>query len=77
MALPYDATLKVLLRHVDDWLRQLGVEVRGTIEEIEAELSTVSADADKVFRINEIEAWLLHLEVQAGRDSSPAPALAV
>jgi predicted transposase YdaD len=70
MSLPYDATLKVLFRRTEDWLRQIGVEVGGPIEEIDAELSTVSADADKVFRVNEAEPSLLHLEVQSSRDAS-------
>ncbi len=43
MALPFDATMKDLLRYTADWLRQLRVDVRGPVEEIEADLSTVSA----------------------------------
>jgi predicted transposase YdaD len=38
------------------------------VEEVSAELSTVTAAADKVYRINEPLAWLLHMEFQAGRD---------
>jgi predicted transposase YdaD len=70
MALPFDATMKELLRYSHDWLECLGVHVQGPVEEISADLSTVSAPADKVFRIGEASPWLLHLELQASRDIS-------
>ncbi|HEX6985712.1 MAG TPA: hypothetical protein VF170_10055, partial [Planctomycetaceae bacterium] len=38
------------------------------VELIDADLATVTAEADKVFRIGEPEPWLLHLELQSGYD---------
>jgi len=70
MPMPFDATLKELLRYVPDWLDRIGVVVHGPVEEVSPDLSTVTASADKVFRIGEAPPWLLHLEVQAARDSS-------
>jgi len=70
MPMPFDATLKELLRYVPDWLSRIGVVVQDPIEEISADLSNVSATADKVFRIGEEPPWLLHIESQASRDVS-------
>jgi predicted transposase YdaD len=68
MSLPYDATLKALLSPIDDWLIRLGITVHGPIEELTVDLSTVTAAADKVYRVLEAAPWLLHVEVQASRD---------
>ncbi|MGH7128033.1 MAG: hypothetical protein ACREIV_05660, partial [Planctomycetaceae bacterium] len=53
-----------------DWLRLIGVTVLGAVEIIDADLSTITAEADKVFRLSEPEPWLLHLEAQSGYDAS-------
>jgi len=68
MSLPFDATAQDLLRYISDWLTRLNVAVGGLVEEVAADLSTVTALADKVFRIAEATPWLLHLELQASRD---------
>ena len=69
MAKPFDATLKELLeRYPSDWLAQLSMTVAGTVELIDADLSSITTQADKIIRVNEADPWLLHLELQAGRD---------
>lgn len=72
----FDASLKYLLDHFPDaWLRLVGLAegsaeaISGEVAAIEirdSDLSTVSAQADKVFRINQAEPWNLHIEVQSG-----------
>lgn len=69
MTKPFDATLKHLLEtYPADWLRLLGIEPAGPVDVIDADLATIAADADKVFRIGEPDPWLLHLELQASYD---------
>jgi predicted transposase YdaD len=69
VAKPFDAALKHLLeKYPADWLPLIGKKSAGPVEVIDADLSTVTAGADKVFRIGRREPWLLHLEMQAGRD---------
>ncbi len=70
MAQPFDITLKHLLEaHPADCLRLVGLTTAAPIEVIDADLATVSAEADKVFRINEPMPWLMHFELQASYDS--------
>ena len=74
MANPFDATLKELIeKYPADWLGQLGLPVELPVRAVDTDLSTVSTQADKVFRVGQRRPWLLHLELQANRD----PALAV
>jgi len=69
MAKPFDATLKELLeRYPSDWLAQLGMTAAGTVELIDADLSTITTQSDKLIRVNDPDPWLLHIELQAGRD---------
>jgi hypothetical protein len=66
MAKPFDVTLKHLLdKYPLDWLRLLGIEVSGPVESIDADLATVSAAADKVFRLPKPLNRLTHLERQS------------
>ncbi len=66
MAQPYDASLKDLIaQYPADWLPLAGVSSSAPIEVIDAEVSTVTAAADKVLRILEVTPWLLHLELQS------------
>jgi predicted transposase YdaD len=69
----YDAILKHLLeRYADGWLEYLAADLHlrhtGPVRVIDADLAAVSAQADKVFRVESAPPWLLHLELQAGRD---------
>jgi predicted transposase YdaD len=65
MSTPYDATFKHLLDHYPkDWLRLAGMDA-GTVEVVDADLSTITAHADKVFRVADDQPWMLHVEPQA------------
>jgi predicted transposase YdaD len=68
----FDASLKELIeRYPADWLALTGRTASGAVQVIDADLSTVSAAADKVIRVPDSAPWLLHLEMQ----SSPKSAL--
>ncbi|OWK40917.1 hypothetical protein FRUB_04809 [Fimbriiglobus ruber] len=70
MTHPYDATSKDLLdADPAGWVQFLTEKPpAGPVEVIDADLSTVSAEADKVIRVNGPDPWLLHLEFQANAD---------
>jgi predicted transposase YdaD len=66
MSKPYDATFKHLFEeYPQDWLRLAGFSVQAAVEVVDAELSTVTAAADKLLRVNETVPWLVHLEPQS------------
>jgi hypothetical protein len=70
----FDAALKHLLEtYPQDWLAYLAPHLGGApvgpVEVIEAELSTVTAAADKVLRVGGPEPWLCHLELQASHNN--------
>jgi predicted transposase YdaD len=68
MSKPFDATTKELIEtRPEDWLAYLGFQ-GVAVEIVNADLSTVTAAADKVLRVRELAPWLVHLELQAGRD---------
>lgn len=70
MAKPFDATTKQLVEaQPQAWLAFVGLGDALSAEVIEADLSTVTADADRVLRVNGPPApFLAHLEFQAGYD---------
>jgi predicted transposase YdaD len=70
---PFDASLKHLLEtYAQDlvafFLPELGLPEAGPVEVIDSDVATVSAAADKVFRVGGPEPWLFHLEVQASHN---------
>lgn len=66
---PFDASLKYLIeRFPEDWAQLIGIR-QGPVEVVEADLSTVTAEADKVLRIGSAEPWHAHLELQASYDA--------
>ncbi len=70
---PFDASLKHLLeKHAADlaayFRTTLALPGSGAVEVIDADVSTVTAAADKVHRIAGPPSWLLHLEVQTSHD---------
>src|SRR5690348_9571469 len=70
MSKPFDAPLKRLPEdYPQDWARLVGVPKSSQVTVIDADLSTVTAAADKVLRIDEANPWLLHLEFQASYDA--------
>jgi hypothetical protein len=66
---PYDASTKHLVdAYLPDWLPLGGRPTQARSEIISADLSTVTAAADKVLRVHDDPAWLLHLELHAYRE---------
>jgi predicted transposase YdaD len=66
MPKPIDATLKDLLETGPaDWTAWLGLTRGEPVRLEEAELSTVTAAADKVLWVEAAPPWILHLEFQA------------
>jgi predicted transposase YdaD len=69
MSKPYDAGTKFLIEHyLADWLELSERRSTNPTAVIDADLSTVTAAADKVLRVEDPVPWLLHLELQSGRD---------
>lgn len=69
MARPFDATTKELLEaDPGAWLNYLGIHSQAPIEVVDADLATVSAEADRVFRVNEPQPYLVHVEIQSSAD---------
>src|SRR6266542_2972092 len=64
MPKPFDASTKHLLEtRPGDWLEYLGLP-RAPVEVTDADLSTVTAAADKVLRVLGPSPWLVHVELQ-------------
>lgn len=73
MAKQYDSTLKLLIeRHPIDWLTFCGVEPHGPVSLVDSDVSTLSAAADRVIRVDEVSPWLENIELQASYDSQLA-----
>ena len=73
MAKPFDAALKHLLeKYPADWLSyllpQFGIHHSWPVEIVDANLSTITTEADKVLHVKAPDPWLLHLELQASKD---------
>src|SRR5258708_29282700 len=70
MSKRFDAVLKHLPEdYPQDWAQLAGVKRPARVTVIDADLSTVTAAADKVLRIDEPDPWLLHFEFQASYDA--------
>jgi hypothetical protein len=66
---PYDASTKYLLEvRLADWLPLCGRSTTAPIEIVPADVSTVTAAADRVLLVKEDPPWLMHVELQSGRD---------
>jgi hypothetical protein len=71
MPLPFDATLKELVRRYPlDWLAGLELDVDLPVRALDVDLSTVSAQADTVLGIGDPLSSLVHIEFQSSRDPS-------
>jgi hypothetical protein len=71
VSMQYDASMKVLVEtHLDDWLALVPRKPTGPVRLIDADLATVTADADKILLIEDPVPWILHLELQSKRDPS-------
>jgi hypothetical protein len=64
---PYDATAKDLIEtDPAGWVSFLGCAVPASaVHLVDADVSTVTTDADKVIRVDEPAPWVLHLDIQA------------
>lgn len=74
MSKPYDATSKDLIEaDPAGWVTYLGHPVApAAVRLVDADVSTVTTDADKVIRVDDPAPWLLHLEIQAAWDGDLA-----
>lgn len=71
---PYDTTLKQLLSDfAPDWVQwlgpRLGLPATAAVDPFDVDLSTVQAEADKVFRLRPPAEGFLHIEPQASWDA--------
>ena len=71
MAKPYDVGVRVLIeQYLPDWLALTPRKAQGAVRVIDSDLSTVSAEADKLLYIEDLQPWILHLEPQANWDGN-------
>jgi len=71
MRKPFDPTGRKLIEMgPPDWVAWLGNPVPdpGRVTAIDSNISTVTAEADKVLWVEDPEPWIQHIELQAGRD---------
>ncbi len=67
----YDATTRNLIEMGPPrWVAYVGNPVAdpGRVFAIDSNISTVTAEADKVLWVDDPEPWIQHIELQAGRD---------
>jgi hypothetical protein len=72
MSKPFDATMRKLIElEPAAWLRFLHVRIAdpASVHVIDSNVSTVSAEADKVLWVDDPWPWIEHVELQAGRDT--------
>ena len=66
---PFDATSKTLLEaDPAAWLALIGCATTAPVRLIDADLATVTTEADKVCRVDGPDPWLAHFEFQASHD---------
>ena len=71
MAKPYDATSRTLLeRHPEDWLPLVHLDRGLPVRVVDSNVSTVTAEADKVLRVGGPSPGVVHVEVQKDYDPS-------
>ena len=69
MPKPYDASTKFLVeRRPKDWLDLVGLEAT-EVEIVDADLSTVSAAADKLIAVRKPDPFIAHFDLQASYDA--------
>ncbi len=71
MAKPFDATMRELFEiEPASWLEFLGIPVPdpSLVQVIDSNVSTITAETDKVMRIDGPEPWIVHAEFLSGRD---------
>jgi hypothetical protein len=76
MSHPYDASTKYLIEtRLADWLPLCGRTTTAGLEIKNADLSTVTAAADRVLLVHEDPPWLMHVELVSSRDDNLLPNL--
>src|SRR5437773_12477591 len=71
MTKEFDATTRHLIEaNPRAWLKYIGISSDVPATVIDSDLSTVTAEADKVIRIEDRVPWLVHLEMQANYDAT-------
>jgi hypothetical protein len=71
MSKPFDATTRNLIElNPAEWAAYLGNTVAdpGRVRLIDSNLSTITAEVDRVIRLEDLIPWLWNIEFQAGRD---------
>lgn len=72
----FDVAAKELIwEDPEGWLDHLGIGPRRSIEVIEAEITTLTASADKVVRVDGPPPYLVNIELQASHDPDLVPTL--
>jgi predicted transposase YdaD len=67
----FDSTTRSLVeRYPADWLAYLGRPAPGSVRVVDANLATVSAEADRVVLVGGARPWLAHLEFQSSYDAT-------
>ena len=70
MAKQFDSTIKYLVEsHPADWLALAGLPVGKRLEVIDADVSSISAAADKVIRVWDPVPYIAHIEFQVSADA--------
>jgi hypothetical protein len=70
MSKPFDATLKHLVEaYPADWCRRFGRPDVQEVAVIEADVATVTAQADKVLHVKRPTSWLMQLDLQSSYDA--------
>ena len=65
MAKDYDASMRMLLEnHPADWLTLFGLGGGAPVQVVNSDLSTITAEADKVLLVEGPEPWIVHVEIQ-------------
>lgn len=65
MAKPYDSVTKQLIEeYPQDWLNPIEFPF-GDVEALDADLSTIVAEADKLIKVNSAQPYIAHIEMQA------------
>jgi predicted transposase YdaD len=66
---PFDSATKALLeKHPREWLEFLLGRKLSKVQIVDADLSTITSEADKVFRVGGRQPWMVHVEFMSGRD---------
>jgi len=74
MTKPFDTTPKDLVEAAPaDWVASFGLSIDpAKIAVIDADVSVVTAEADKVIRVDDDQPWILHMEFQASHETDLA-----